>query len=85
MTAIGKGAAVTKGASFWSLANFAVAYPTALNGAVHHHTGIGAMLLTDAALGTAGFLLLMVAARLPALRLGSPATPPTPSVPTRNA
>jgi MFS transporter, PAT family, beta-lactamase induction signal transducer AmpG len=72
MTAIGKGAAATKAASLWSLANFAVAYPTALEGAVHDHAGIGAMLLTDAALGVAGFGVLLVAARLLALRLSSP-------------
>jgi hypothetical protein len=84
MTAIGKGAAATKAASLWSLANFAVAYPTALDGAVHDYAGTGAMLLTDAALGAAGFGVLLVAARLLALPLGSPGTRPSPSGPRSN-
>jgi MFS family permease len=79
MRAIGKGAAATKAASLWSLANFAVAYPTALDGVVHDHAGTGAMLLTDAALGVAGFGVLLVAARLLALPLGSPGTRAVPS------
>ena len=69
MTAIGKGAASTKAASLWSLANFAVAYPTALEGAVHDHAGTTAMLLTDAGLGVAGFGALLVASRFLKLRL----------------
>ncbi len=78
MIAIGQGAAATKAASLWSLANFAVAYPTALEGAVHDHVGTGAMLLTDAALGVAGFGALLIAARLLAFRLSSPGTRASP-------
>jgi PAT family beta-lactamase induction signal transducer AmpG len=64
MTAIGTGAASTKAAALWSLANFASAYPTAIEGAVHDRNGTSAMLLTDAGLGTLGFGLLILATRL---------------------
>lgn len=72
MTAIGRGAASTKAAALWSLANFASAYPTVIDGAVHDHVGTRAMLLTDAGLGLAGFGVLLVAARLLRLPLGAP-------------
>ena len=72
MTAIGRGAASTKAAALWSLANFASAYPTVIDGAVHDHVGTRAMLLTDAGLGQAGFGVLLVAARLLRLPLGAP-------------
>jgi hypothetical protein len=74
MSAIGKGAAATKAASLWSLANFSFAYPTALDGAVHDYAGTRAMLLTDAALGAVGFGVLLLAARMLALRLISAGT-----------
>ena len=64
MTAIGRGAASTKAAALWSLANFASTYPTVIEGAVHDHVGTRAMLLTDAGLAVAGFAVLLVAARL---------------------
>jgi hypothetical protein len=68
MVAIGKGAASTKAAILWSLFNFAGFYPTLLEGIVHDRIGTGAMLLTDAALGAAGFAVLVGAARLLAIR-----------------
>ncbi len=61
MTAIGKGAASTKAASLWSLANFAYFYPALIEGAVHDRGGTTAMLLTDAGLGAAGLAVLFVA------------------------
>jgi len=64
MTAIGTGAASTKAAALWSLANFASAYPTAIEGVVHDRNGTSAMLLTDAGLGAVGFGLLILATRL---------------------
>ena len=64
ITAIGTGAASTKAATLWSLANFASAYPTAIEGAVHDRNGTSAMLLTDAGLGAVGFGLLILATRL---------------------
>jgi hypothetical protein len=78
MKAIGKGAASTKAATLWSLANLAYAYPTLIEGSVHDRAGTLAMLLTDAGLGVAGFCVLMLAMRM--LRLpfkllaGAPAT-----------
>lgn len=68
MTAIGTGAASTKAAALWSLANFASAYPTAIEGAVHDRNGTSAMLLTDAGLGAVAFGLLILATRLLAAR-----------------
>jgi hypothetical protein len=64
MTAIGRGAASTKAAALWSLANLASAYPTLIEGAVHDRRGTNAMLLTDVGLGAAGFGLLILAIRL---------------------
>src|ERR1700738_501099 len=64
MTAIGKGAASTKAAGLWSLTNLGFAYPTYIDGAVHDRVGTVAMLLTDAGLGTTGFVVLIVATRL---------------------
>lgn len=68
MKAIGTGAASTKAAALWSLANFASAYPTSIEGAVHDRSGTSAMLLTDAGLGAVGFGLLILATRLLAAR-----------------
>ncbi len=67
MTTIGRGAASTKAAVMWSLTNVAFFYPTLIDGAVHDHAGTAAMILGDAALATAGFLLILAARR----RLGS--------------
>jgi MFS transporter, PAT family, beta-lactamase induction signal transducer AmpG len=64
MRAIGRGAASTKAAVMWSLANLAFAYPTLIEGAVHDRVGTFAMLWTDAALGVTGFGVLMVAMRV---------------------
>ena len=75
MTAIGKGAASTKAAGLWSLTNLGFAYPTFIEGSVHDHAGTVAMLLTDAGLGTAGFIVLMVATRLLKLRFNALAAP----------
>ena len=72
MAAIGRGAASTKAAALWSLANFASAYPTVIDGAVHDHVGTRAMLLTDAGLGLAGFGVLLIAARMLRLPLAAP-------------
>jgi MFS transporter, PAT family, beta-lactamase induction signal transducer AmpG len=80
MTAIGKGAASTKAAGMWSLANFAVVYPALLEGSIHDSGGTRAMLLTDAALGAAGFGMLLVASRLLKLRLNPSFAPGTPMV-----
>jgi len=78
MKAIGRGAASTKAATLWSLANLAYAYPALIEGSVHDRAGTLAMLLTDAGLGVAGFCVLMLATRLLRLRLkllaGAPAT-----------
>lgn len=76
MTAIGKGAASTKAAAMWSLANFAFTYPTLIEGAVHDRAGTNAMLLTDAGLAVLGFGVLMVAARLLKLGFKSPVAAP---------
>ncbi len=59
MKAIGRGAASTKAATLWSLANLAFAYPTLIEGRVHDRVGTTAMLVTDAALGIAGFGVLL--------------------------
>lgn len=75
MTAIGKGAASTKAAALWSVTNFAIVYPTVLEGAVHDRAGTVAMLLTDAGLGAAGFGMLMLATRLLGLRLNPSPSP----------
>jgi len=64
MAAIGKGAASTKAAGLWSLANFALVMPTFLEGQVHDRVGTQAMLLTEAGLGIAGFAVLLVVSRL---------------------
>jgi hypothetical protein len=64
MMAVGKGAASTKAAGLWSLATFALVMPTFVEGLVHDRVGTQAMLLTDAALGIAGFGVLLVASRL---------------------
>jgi hypothetical protein len=72
MTAIGKGAASTKAAAMWSLANVAYAYPTLIEGAVHDRAGTLAMLLTDAGLGVAGFGILLLAARLLKVQFNAP-------------
>jgi hypothetical protein len=64
MTAIGKGAASTKAAGLWSLANFALIMPTFVEGWVHDRVGTQAMLLTDAGLAVAGFAILLLASRL---------------------
>jgi len=71
LTAIGKGAASTKAAGMWSLANLAFVYPALIEGAVHDKVSTRAMLLTDAALGVAGFGVLLGAAWLLGLRLQS--------------
>ena len=68
MTTIGKGAAATKAAAFWSLANLAEGYPALVDGRVHDHVGTTAMLFTHAALDAAGFALLLALARLLGLR-----------------
>lgn len=64
LTAIDKGAASTKAAGMWSLANLAIVYPALIEGAVHDRVSTRAMLLTDAALGVAGFSVLLGAAWL---------------------
>jgi len=64
MKAIGKGAASTKAAVLWSLANLAFAYPTLIEGAVHDRNGTVAMLLTDAGLAIASFGVLLTLAVL---------------------
>ena len=69
MTAIGRGAASTKAAGMWSLANLAFVYPALIEGAVHDHVSTRAMLLTDAALGVAGFAVLVGAAWLLGMRV----------------
>jgi hypothetical protein len=63
MTAVGKGAASTKAAGLWSLANLALVMPTFVEGLVHDRVGTRAMLLADAGLGVAGFGVLLVASR----------------------
>jgi predicted MFS family arabinose efflux permease len=80
MTAIGRGAASTKAAGMWSLANFAVAYPALLEGAIHDSAGTRAMLMTDAGLGAVGFVVLFLALRLLRLRPASPIASVTPAV-----
>jgi hypothetical protein len=77
MKAIGQGAASTKAATLWSLANLAVAYPALIEGSVHDRAGTLAMLLTDAGLGVAGFCVLMLATRLLSLRFKLLAGAPT--------
>jgi MFS transporter, PAT family, beta-lactamase induction signal transducer AmpG len=69
MKAIGQGAASTKAAALWSLANLAFAYPTLIEGRVHDRAGTVAMLVSDAGLGIAGFGVLLATAWL--LKLGS--------------
>jgi predicted MFS family arabinose efflux permease len=69
LTAIGTGAASTKAAGMWSLANLAFVYPALIEGAVHDKVNTRAMLLTDAALGVASFGVLLRAAWLLGLRL----------------
>jgi len=69
LTAIGRGAASTKAAGMWSLVNLSFVYPTLIEGAVHDHVSTRAMLLTDAALGVAGFGVLLSAAWLLGLRI----------------
>ena len=64
MTAVGMGAASTKAAALWSLANFSLVLPTFVEGQVHDRFGAQAMLLTDAGLGVAGFAVLLAASRL---------------------
>ncbi len=63
MMSIDKGAASTKAAVMWSLANFAFFYPTLIDGSVHDRLGTTAMLLGDAALGATGFLLILAVRR----------------------
>jgi hypothetical protein len=75
LTAIGKGAASTKAAGLWSLANIAFVYPTLIEGAVHDRAGTLAMLLTDAGLGIAGFCILIVTTRLLRFRFNAPFAP----------
>jgi hypothetical protein len=82
MTAIGKGAASTKAAAMWSLANVAYAYPTLIEGAVHDRAGTFAMLLTDAGLGVAGFGTLLLAARLLKVQFNAPLAPAATAVAT---
>jgi hypothetical protein len=81
MTAIGKGAASTKAAALWSLANVAYAYPALIEGAVHDRAGTIAMLLTDAGLGIAGFATLMLAARLLKVQFNAPLAPAATTAP----
>jgi PAT family beta-lactamase induction signal transducer AmpG len=64
MAAIGQGAASTKAAALWSLANLSLVMPTFVEGWVHDRVGTPAMLLTDAGLAVAGFALLLLASRL---------------------
>jgi PAT family beta-lactamase induction signal transducer AmpG len=80
MQAIGKGAASTKAATLWSLANFAFVYPTLIEGSVHDHAGTAAMLFTDAGLGATGFGVLLVATRLLKLHFAAPPAPVTTAV-----
>jgi hypothetical protein len=61
MLAIGKGAASTKAAGLWSLANFSVAYPAVIEGFIHDRAGTRVMLLSDAGLGAIGFAVLIIA------------------------
>jgi hypothetical protein len=63
MAAIGMGAASTKAAALWSLANLSLVMPTYVEGQVHDRLGTQAMLLTDAGLGIAGFAVLLVVSR----------------------
>ncbi len=78
MTAIGKGAASTKAAVMWSLTDFAFFYPALIDGTVHDRLGTTAMLLGDAALGTAGFLLILAVRRW--LRTGPVELPTAPAL-----
>jgi hypothetical protein len=71
MTSIGKGAAATKAAALWSMVNFSQGHPAFIDGRVHDHTGTTAMLLTHAGMDTAGFAILLLAARLLGLRYRS--------------
>ena len=71
VTAIGKGAASTKAAAFWSLANFATFYPMLIEGTVHDRAGTIDMLFTDAALGVIGFGVLALSSRLLGFRLNA--------------
>jgi len=64
MSSIGKGAASTKAAVFWSLFNFAGAYPAIVDGRVHDHLGSTAMLLTHAGMDATGFAILLLLATL---------------------
>jgi hypothetical protein len=57
------GAASTKAAALWSLANLSLVMPTYVEGQVHDRLGTQAMLLTDAGLGIAGFAVLLVVSR----------------------
>ncbi len=75
MTAIGKGAASTKAAGLWSLANFSLVVPTFLEGLVHDRVGTQAMLLADAGLGVVGFGALVVASHWLKFRLRVLAAP----------
>jgi hypothetical protein len=68
MTAIGRGAAATKAAAYWSLFNFADVYPALVDGSVHDHAGTTFMLMTHAAMDVAGFAVFLGAARWLGLR-----------------
>lgn len=68
MTAIGRGAAATKAAAYWSLFNFGGVYPALVDGAVHDYAGTAVMLMTHAAMDVAGFAVFLAVARLLGLR-----------------
>ena len=54
----------------WSLTNPAFFYPALIEGVVHDRDGTTAMLLTDALLGAAGFVILVAALRVLGSRSG---------------
>jgi len=76
--AIGRGAAATKYALLSSLGNLPVVYMTAFDGWVHDHSGAGAMLNAEAALGLACVGLALLALwRIKAIRPTTlPQSPP---------
>lgn len=77
MAAVGKGAASTKAAGLWSLANLSLVMPTYVEGHLHDRVGTQAMLLADAGLGVVGFGALLIASRLLRFHSGTLAARPT--------
>jgi MFS family permease len=70
MTTIGKGAASTKASALWGLGNLTAVYPDLIEGAVHDRAGsASAMLGADAGLALAGYIVLLITARLFKIRL----------------